>query len=234
MTGASPTKVGDKQVMGITIHRKGGESITATLPGSLGGLGVLPDGRIVATISQTYLSNTTSKDYAQAGVALFDVGGALLGHLADPSLAGAGAVAIDPTGARIAFRAMPREITHPRYLKTTLVCVDVDAVRSGGAVRHAIDFDSISPLIAFGDDGTLHAIGTGRAVTIDPAGTVLERPAPAGAFTATTSRLEQLGLSVAGTRRATISLLDAVVVRDGDEEIFRLPEHVCTLSLIHI
>jgi hypothetical protein len=156
----------------------------------------------------------------------------LLGRLSGTTFAGAGAIAVDPTGKRIAFRAMPRETDHPRYLKSQLFVLSLDALLNQGEITHAIDFAAVSPLMSFGDDGSLFAVGTGRSICIDLDDEIQELTPHHGAFTAEPSRFNQLGLSVAGAHQATVGHLDEVVVREDDRILFQLPANVCTRGVL--
>lgn len=220
VVGEAPVQIDGVFKTSLSVHRKGGESITVPLPGNLGGLAVLPDGRIAATIAKTYIPNSSTRDYAEAGLVLMNSSGSLLGRLSGTTFAGAGAIAVDPTGKRIAFRAMPRETDHPRYLKSQLFALSLDALLNQGEITHALDFAAVSPLMSFGDDGSLFAVGTGRSICIEPDDEIQELTPHHGAFTAEPSRFNQLGLSVAGTHQATVGHLDEIVVREDDRILF--------------
>ncbi len=217
-----PVNVDGAFKMSFTIHDRSGATKQVATPGTVRGLAVFADGRIVASIHEDYPSRSP-RTYETAGIALYDSSGTLLRTIASVEYAGAEAITIDRTHGRVAFRAVPMDTAHPRYLEARLVVLDPNAPDAAATV---VEFDKTPPVFGFDDQGVLWALGSKRGVHIDRDGTVHELPDQTAVCAAPAVRSDHLGFSAAGNRIAFVAHLDAVQVVENGAVKFEIPVNI--------
>ncbi|MDC0668601.1 hypothetical protein [Nannocystis radixulma] len=220
----------------VVVQHRSGESIEVAIPGTLGGLAMLPDQRIVASVQATWIPNSTQKDYAAAGLVIAETSGRIVGRVADPSLAGAGVVVVDSTGSRLALVIAQRDVGQPNYGSSRVVWTTVDDVLAGRPITHSLTFESVVPAIAFAADGTLLVVANSKLTTVQPDGTVGEGALPsAGAFHSPGGSgppFDPQRLTASGARVAAVGHLDQVVVFEAGEPLLEIAGNISSHAVL--
>jgi hypothetical protein len=220
----------------LVVQHRSGETIRVAVPGTLGGLAMLPDQRIVASVQATWIANSSTKDYAAAGLVIAETSGKIVGRVADPSLAGAGPVVVDASGSRLAVVVAQRDVGQPNFGSNRVVWTTVEDVLAGRPVTHSLAFESVVPAIAFAPDGTLLVLANNKLTTVQPDGTVSEGMATAsGAFHSPGGSgppFDPQRLTASGSRVAAVGHLDQVVVFEAGEPLLEIGVNISSHALL--